>query len=182
MKFKKPSTIALTDSASMIGGAIAGGMLSNGVMGLVSKPSASADPVVQKKERNMDMIKRIAFAVVTGYGAASIDGSDNAAKAAKGACMGAALVQVSEVIKSLAHNSSAIKTGQAAVTTTQKFVSNGLGLGCACNNEGLGKARRRNRGSLRMVAPQSETPVFNLNPDMGGNALDNAVNTGAMAM
>jgi len=178
MKTKKPSKKSAIDVAALAGGAIGGGMLSNGIMSVVHKPSGSTDAATLKKEKNMLLIKRVAFIAIAGFGAASIDGSDAAAQAAKGACVGVAVAQATEAIKGFAAESTAIKTGAAATTSMQKFISNSVGLGCACT-EGLGKARRRNRRGMGMVFPtaNAEPGVFEMNT--GSNALDAAVKQGS---
>ena len=175
MKYKKASQKSATDIACLTGGAIGGGMLSKGIMGLVHKPTAT-DAAGLKKEKNMLLIKRVAFIAIAGFGAASIDGSDAAAQAAKGACIGVAVAQATEAIKGFADDSTAIKKGAAATTTMEKFIANGLG--CACT-EGLGKARRRNRRGMGMVFPtaNAEPGVFEMNT--GSNALDAAVSQGS---
>ena len=182
MKTKKPSKKSAIDVAALAGGAIGGGMLSNGIISVVHKPSGATDAPTLKKEKNMLLIKRVAFIAIAGFGAASIDGGDATAQAAKGACIGVAVAQATEAIKGFAAESTAIKTGAAATTSMQRFISNSVGLGCACT-EGLGKTRRKNRRGMGMIFPtaHAEIPVYNLQGASGSNPLQDALNEGRFA-
>ncbi|HEX8269772.1 MAG TPA: hypothetical protein VF581_07760 [Flavobacterium sp.] len=167
MKFKKPSNSALTDHASMIGGGIVGGLVSNGIFGLVSKPTASVDPAAVKKAENKALIIRAVIAVAAGYAGSAIDGKDSGATLAKGALVGVAIAQTAEIAKHFAAKTPAITTAANGGTKSARFLADSLGLACACN-EGLGRPRNnrnQKRRHLGMADMSGFIPgVIEMNP------------------
>jgi hypothetical protein len=149
MKFGNPKSQQIQDAAVLVAGAIAGGAVSRGVIGLIHKPSGATDDATLKKEGNMLLLKRLAIAAAAVYGAAAISGNDSASKAVQGSLVGMAVVQVLDTAKDMAAKNAKLST---PTTATQKFAAHALGLGCACDTPGMGKPYRR-RASLRGYEP-----------------------------
>jgi hypothetical protein len=177
MNFKKPSSNKLTDHASMFGGAVAGSMVSRGLISAMHKPTAGADAALTKKEDQMLLIKRAGLIVVSGYAGAGIDGNDVMSTLIKGALIGVATMQTIDLVKDLAAKDPKLSDTS---TPAKKMVARSLGLGCGCSEAtpvmdlGMGRPRRR---SLRMPEIQN----YNFAPVVELNALDQAVQSGALA-
>lgn len=159
MKFGNPKSQQIQDAAVLVAGAIAGGAVSRGVIGLIHKPTAGADAAALKKEGNMLLLKRVAIAAVAVYGAAAISGNDSTSKAVQGSLVGMAVVQVLDAAKDMAANNAKLTT---PTTATEKFAAHALGLGCACDMPGMARPyRRRGMRGIEQVIPGQEN-VFDL--------------------
>lgn len=146
MNFKKPSTKTLGEHASLIGGGILGATTSNGVFGLIHKPSGSRDIAVMAKEKNAALLKRGGIAIAAGVAGAAIQGNDLVTTIVKGALIGMSIGQSVEIVKGIAKKNPAVSAVLLNPKgSVQVFAKNslGFGLGCSCDeeeNEMLGKA------------------------------------------
>ncbi len=145
MKFGNPKSQQIQDAAALVAGAVAGGAVSRGVIGLIHTPSGATDDATIKKESNMLLVKRLGLAAVAVYGLAAINGTDTAATAVKGSLAGMAVMQVADAVADMAAKSTTLPI-TATSTATQKFTAHMLGLKCACSTpvaNGMGKPTRR---------------------------------------
>jgi hypothetical protein len=145
MKFGNPKSQQIQDAAALVAGAVAGGAVSRGVMGIIHKPSGATDDATLKKESNMLLVKRVVLAAAAVYGASAISGNDTAATAVKGSLVGMAVIQVADAVSDIAAKSTNLAI-TANSTATQKFTAHMLGLKCACSTpvaNGMGKPTRR---------------------------------------
>jgi hypothetical protein len=161
MKFGNPKSQNIQDAAALVAGAVAGGAVSRGVIGLIHKPTGATDDATLKKESNMLLVKRVVLAAAAVYGASAISGTDTATTAVKGSLVGMAVMQIADAVSDTAAKSSKLQiTGTS--TQMQKFAANALGLKCACSNpsSGMGRPARR-YARLRMPELPSLTATEN---------------------
>jgi|GEM_PF-2939824 len=163
MNFQKPSSKGLRSTAALVGGAVAGGAISRGVMGAIHKaPDASATEAEKKKNNTMGYVKRAGIAVVSAIGAAAVKGDDIASTAVKGALVGMAVVQTLEIIRDAASTNTSTAKLANSTKSADKFAARVLGLGCPGDNMQLNGYKRR-KASLRMPEtidyPQYEEPT-----------------------
>ncbi len=119
MKFGKITAENVSYNALSLGGAIAGGALSNGLMTFV--------PAEQV------LLARSGIAVVGLAGAASIKGKTSADNLVKGALLGLSIAQGVALVKKYAGDQITIDENS---TASQKFVAGAVGLGCPNDNVG----------------------------------------------
>ncbi len=162
MKFGNPKSQQIQDAAALVVGAVAGGAVSRGVIGLIHKPSGATDDATLKKESNMLLVKRAVLAAAAVYGAAAISGTDTVATAVKGSLVGMAVLQIADAVADTAAKSSKLAITDTS-TATQKFTAHMLGLKCACTTPtpGMGKPTRR---YARLRMPEVPALVSSENP------------------
>ena len=162
MKFGNPKSQQIQDAAALVAGAVAGGAVSRGVIGLIHTPSGATDDATIKKESNMLLVKRLGLAAVAVYGLAAINGTDTTATAVKGTLAGVATMQVIDAVADMAAKSTTLPI-TATSTATQKFTAHMLGLKCACSTpvSGMGRPNRR---YARLRMPEVENLTSGNNP------------------
>jgi hypothetical protein len=133
MNFKKPSSKALQDAATLVGGIAVGSAVSRGVYALIHKDETKATPEDQKKHDNMGLVKRAAITVLTAYVGAGISGNDTVSSLSRNALYGMSVMQLLELVKQLTAKSSAGQDLAASNQPAKQFLARTLGLGCACD-------------------------------------------------
>ncbi|QEE49613.1 hypothetical protein FUA48_08465 [Flavobacterium alkalisoli] len=133
MEFKKPSGTKVKDTIALTGGVLAGGAASRGIFGLIHENQATEDTAAAKKQENTALLKRGVMTVGAGTAAVFIEGKDLVATLVKGACVGIAVVQGLEIVKTLAARGG-VTPEVSATTKTQKILAQTVGLGCPCND------------------------------------------------
>ena len=165
MKYKKPSSASVSESATLLGGVVAGGAVSKGILGLIHKDKEVAlSEADQKKEDNTKMAKRAGLVIVGLIGASAINGNDTITALVKGALTGMAGAQALELVSDFSSKNDKVKTAVSGSSATKRFLAQTLGvkgLGCPCNESSasLNAARRHKRNSLRMYVGHN-VPVF----------------------
>jgi len=175
MKYKKPSSASVQDSATLLGGVVAGGAVSKGILGLIHKDKVGVTAEEQKKEDRTKMAKRAGLVVIGLMGASAIDGKDTVTAIVKGALTGMAGAQALELVSDFSSKNETVKTAVTGSTKAKVFLAQTLGvrgLGCPCNETAsLNAARNRKRNSLRMYVGHTVTEE---QPASGVLALANA--------
>lgn len=171
MKFKKPNSKTVQEHAALAGGAVLGGVASNGIFDAVHKPKG-VDPA---KDKNTGLLIRGGMAAVSGYVGAGITGTDFLSTAAKGLLLGVAATQAVELVKTMTADSASLQKDNVVA----KFVRAGLNGGCGCSQNSLGRGRSRRRSRLAMPVAEY-TPVYQMQEQYNANPLDQAMQTGAM--
>lgn len=178
MKYKKPSSASVQDSATLLGGVVAGGAVSKGILGLIHKDKVGVTAEDQKKEDRTKMAKRAGLVVIGLMGASAIDGKDTMTAIVKGALTGMAGAQALELVSEFSSKNETVKSAVTGSTKAKVFLAQTLGvkgLGCPCNETAsLNAARRHKRGRLR-GAEFDYAPVI---PIQRSNSLDAIVNAG----
>jgi len=177
MKFKKPSSATMQDSATLLGGVVAGGAVSKGIIGLIHEDKQGLTADETKKQDQTRMIKRISLAAVAFVGASALDGKDTVTTLVKGALTGVAGVQALEIVKEASAKSTAVTNAVAGSTKAKVFLAQTLGLkglGCPCNDVPAMSLNRpgKRRRSLGTYVPGIVR--FDQQPASGIIALANA--------
>lgn len=116
MKFKTPTADSMTDGLLTVIGIASGAALSDGVANILP---------------GSDLVKRGGIAVVSGVGAATVQGNDNIAKLVKASLLGMAAGQTVKLLRNqLKGNAAVLTPGQAELSSAQKFLNGTLGLAC----------------------------------------------------
>lgn len=118
MKFGKITSQKVSHDALSLGGAVAGGALSGGLMTLV--------PAEQ------EVLARGGMAAIGLFGASSVKGATSSENLVKFALLGIGIKQTLELIK---HFGAQSVTIDETSTASQKFVGGTLGLACPCEDE-----------------------------------------------
>lgn len=137
MKFKKPSSASMQDSATLLGGVVAGGAVSKGIIGLIHEDKAGLTADETKKQDQTRMFKRAALVAAAFVGASALDGKDTVTTLVKGALTGVAGVQALEIVKEVSAKNTAVTKAVAGSTKAKVFLAQTLGLkglGCGCND------------------------------------------------
>lgn len=147
MKFKKPSSKKIQDTAINTGGVVVGSMASNGLVNMIHKP----DGVDPKKDENKELLIRGGVMVASAAGAAAIVGDDSTSNFARGTMVGMAATQAIEIVKLLGKKSEKVSASAGSVKAADKFIAGAFGLAspCGCHTYQavpLNAPRRRNRG------------------------------------
>lgn len=121
MKFGKIKAENVSHDALSLGGAVAGGALSGGLMTFV--------PAEQ------ELLARGGMAVIGLAGAASLKAKSSAENLVKFALLGIGIAQGSALIKHFASKQISINETS---TASQKFVGGMVGLACPCDQPALG--------------------------------------------
>lgn len=158
MKVKKPSSASMQDSATLLGGVVAGGAVSKGIIGLFHEDKAGLTADETKKQDQTRMIKRAVLVVAGFVGASALDGKDALTTLAKGALTGVAGIQALEIVKEASAKNTSVTNAVSGSSKAKVFLAQTLGLkglGCGCNDVPamqLNGARRRKR-SLGVYVP-----------------------------
>lgn len=186
--FKNPNKSSIETTVVMIVGAAVGAMTSRAAFGLIHEDKTGLDAAAAKTQKLTKIGKRVVLAGGTGYLAAGLDGKNTAGAFAKGAAIGASVIQVIDGAKDAAADSPkvvALTTG----TKTQRTIAKSLGLGCPCESETLMAMplSRPSRNHRRLNSPALIEEYNNDYQPMLGNPfgdvdpLQAAINAGAMA-
>ncbi|MFN3941497.1 MAG: hypothetical protein ACK4K1_02530 [Flavobacterium sp.] len=118
--YKNPSKQKVQDNATLIGGAVLGGMLSRVVVDKIHTPTGA------KNENLMLIGKRLLIVAASGYLASGIDAKDTASNVVKGSLLGMAVTQAVEA------TSDALKTSSATANkvASNPFLAAATGLKC----------------------------------------------------
>lgn len=118
--YKNPSKQKVQDNATLIGGAVLGGMASRIVMEKIHTNTGA------KNENYYEIGKRLAIAAISGYVASGIEAKDTATNFVKGSLLGMAVVQGVEAV------STALKTNNATKAAVEKsaLLRAATGLNC----------------------------------------------------
>lgn len=176
MKVGKPSSTSVQDSATLLGGVVAGGAVSKGILGLIHEDKTGLAEAEQKKNDNTRMAKRAGLVIVGLIGASAIQGKDTITAVVKGALTGMAGAQALELVSEFSSKNETVKTAVSGSSTAKKFLARTLGvattgLGCPCNGETL-NGRKNRRAKLRSYA--AEPFLYQDRPASGILALANA--------
>lgn len=128
MDVSKPNASKIKSTFIMLAGAFLGAMVSEGVMGVIHKGTTSADPSEIKKDATMKLVKRGVITAGSGYGAASVKGTDTTSDLLKGALTGMAVQQGTKLVSEAVKSTPALSNAAAKTS----FTKNMVGLGCAC--------------------------------------------------
>lgn len=120
MKFGKITAANVSTDALSLGGALAGGALSNGIMTFVPQ--------------EQEVLARSGMAGVGLLGAASVKGKTSTSNLVKFALLGFGIAQGSALIKHFASQQMNINENS---TASQRFVGGMVGLACPCSGGAL---------------------------------------------
>lgn len=141
MDIKKPSKHNAILTATTVGGAAVGAMLSEGVFSLLHNGTQDAIAGAD----NSKSIKRGVIAVGGGVLAAFVSGTDALSQAIKGAGLGMAVAQSVKLVSEIAAKSPMVQS-YATGGKAKMFIAKSLGLNFSCDSAvALQGARRRHR-------------------------------------
>lgn len=157
MKLEKLDGKAFESALPKAGGAIGGAMLSEGIVSVVGKVSATPTTA----ELNKRKLVRVALAGLGIVACAVAQGKDSASAALQGAGLGVAAVNTMALVSDLVKNNATITQKLAADTTANRFLKGTLGLGCPCEANApvpvvLNRPMLRNPIPYLAPAPQRE--------------------------
>ena len=163
---KKPTSKSATETASQFGGAVAGAMLSRGVLSVIHDDATNPQTGLNKTK----LIKQVGLAAAGAIGSMFIKADDILGMVAKGALQGMAAMQGVDAVTTYVASTNKATQLVASGTKTDKFMAKSLGLACP-GDMSYGMGRPRRRAAMRMaeleipmelVANNYEAPIKTL--------------------